>query len=1126
MLGKKLVKAAAGNAGAESDPDFANTVLLLHGDGNQGATNFSNTGPTKYLAFSDNSDNNFPITVNGDAYGDNFGPYALDDGYWGNYFDGSANGFVRFTDAGSVLDLSGDFTLEFFAYQNALATLNGTLNMFFSLDTLNRFQCYQDTNSVDVFIDGSLIISYTGTQPAFNTWNHFAITRSGSTVTLYINGTSAATGTSSYSIACSTLMIGGQDRGTSNHGCNAYISNFRVVNGSAIAPPSGGPTSPLTAVSGTSLLTCQSNRFLDNSGNSLSATTVGSTAKVTVFNPFDELPDGVNGSGFFDGTGDYLSTSGTALQLTNNADDFTIECNVYNLGKTGSQYGMGLVTWYVSTGYGSSRLMLRVNPTTNTINVYLIWLGYTQFGASGVNSTRTATVNAWTHIALVRSSGVFYLYINGVLDATINSSFNPQDIGFTTFNALEIGRNQDGTQPEFQGYISNARLNKSAVYTSAFTPPTSPLTNVTNTSLLTCQYAGTVRNVGFIDSGPYDFPITRVGNTTQGSFSPFSKPDGRWGNYFNGTVAIQDGILSVPDNAALVLTSTAFTIEAWVNMAYNTTSYTNWIVGKRSTSGGTGYAFSYVLGINPSGYPHFFNGTFDVISSTAISLNTWNHVCVTHDGTNATLYLNGSVVAGPTAATIVDTSAAVTIGNYSVDTPEFNGYISGVKIVKGYANAPSGIPTTPATATVGTSLLTCQSNRFVDNSTNNFAITAAGNVKVTPFSPFPLTTEYSPSVNGGSGYFDGSGDYLVTPTDNAFALGGTFVLEAWVYPTSYNPNNGCILFDVRDTNEVGVISIKGTGTAGQIGWQIGPTTGSTLSTTKSIPLYAWTHVVAVSDANGTSIFLDGVRDANSATQATWPSAARDCWIGNPFGGGAGSSFFGWMADARVIKGGTLPYASTSTTIAVPTAPLTAITNTSLLCNFANAGIFDNTGFNVLESVGNSQVDTTTKKYGTGSLSFDGTGDYLKAAFGNNFDFGTGPFTVEFWLYLNATTNQCFLDLRTGSPFLFDYSSNALRYYANSTVITGSALSTGQWYHIALTRDSSSNNRMFVDGTQTGSTVSNSTNLTGTTIAYIGANYVGGDALNGFIDDLRITKGVARYTTAFTPPDKAFPNVGV
>lgn len=85
------IAAAGGVTGEETDEHFENTVLLLHGDGNQGATNFSNTGSPSYLAFKDNSTNNFPITVNGDAYGDNFGPFAVADGNWSNYFDGTGD---------------------------------------------------------------------------------------------------------------------------------------------------------------------------------------------------------------------------------------------------------------------------------------------------------------------------------------------------------------------------------------------------------------------------------------------------------------------------------------------------------------------------------------------------------------------------------------------------------------------------------------------------------------------------------------------------------------------------------------------------------------------------------------------------------------------------------------------------------------------------------------------------------------------------------------------------------------------------------------------------------------------------------------------------------------------------
>ena len=92
--------------------------------------------------------------------------------------------------------------------------------------------------------------------------------------------------------------------------------------------------------------------------------------------------------------------------------------------------------------------------------------------------------------------------------------------------------------------------------------------------------------------------------------------------------------------------------------------------------------------------------------------------------------------------------------------------------------------TQPLTAISGTSLLTCQSNTFVDNSTNNFAVTAAGNSKPTTFAPFAVTyssrQSYTPAVFGGSMYFDGTGDYL-NSSNSAFAMGtGSFTWETWL----------------------------------------------------------------------------------------------------------------------------------------------------------------------------------------------------------------------------------------------------------------------------------------------------------------------------------------------------------
>ena len=84
------------------------------------------------------------------------------------------------------------------------------------------------------------------------------------------------------------------------------------------------------------------------------------------------------------------------------------------------------------------------------------------------------------------------------------------------------------------------------------------------------------------------------------------------------------------------------------------------------------------------------------------------------------------------------------------------------------------------------------------------------------------------------------------------------------------------------------------------------------------------------------------------------------------------------------------------------------------------------------------------------------------------------------------------------------------------------MSTGQWYHIAVCRASGST-RMFVNGTQVGSTYVDTTTYLQTPV-FIGSSYLGTtELLNGYIDDMRVTKGLARYTANFTPPTTAFPN---
>jgi hypothetical protein len=170
------------------------------------------------------------------------------------------------------------------------------------------------------------------------------------------------------------------------------------------------------------------------------------------------------------------------------------------------------------------------------------------------------------------------------------------------------------------------------------------------------------------------------------------------------------------------------------------------------------------------------------------------------------------------------------------------------------------------------------------------------------------------------------------------------------------------------------------------------------------------------------------------------------------------------------------------------------------------------------------------------MEFDGTGDYLfipPSTANNLFTLGTGDFTVETWVNFTSTA---------GDPCICSGYADAsngwyLQYYAgeiefalgNSAIIERAVvLSTGTWYHIAVTRASGSL-RVFLDGVQQGATVTGNTsnfNVTnGFYVAILNSTFAPSTrTLNGYIDDLRITKGVARYTAAFTPPTAAFPDL--
>ena len=184
----------------------------------------------------------------------------------------------------------------------------------------------------------------------------------------------------------------------------------------------------------------------------------------------------------------------------------------------------------------------------------------------------------------------------------------------------------------------------------------------------------------------------------------------------------------------------------------------------------------------------------------------------------------------------------------------------------------------------------------------------------------------------------------------------------------------------------------------------------------------------------------------------------------------------------------------------------------------------------MTAVANAQIDTAQSKFGGASGLFDGAADAVTTPDSADWDFGTSPFTIDFWVRHAATTSIDYIYSWSASDgWIMGYAKGAtlkLRvYYDGSTVQSSTTWEPNldQWYHLAFVRDGN-NFYFFVDGTQLGTTQ----DVTGITFdghASV-ALAVGGDngnlgTFNGWMDEVRISKGVARWTANFTPPTAAY-----
>ena len=186
--------------------------------------------------------------------------------------------------------------------------------------------------------------------------------------------------------------------------------------------------------------------------------------------------------------------------------------------------------------------------------------------------------------------------------------------------------------------------------------------------------------------------------------------------------------------------------------------------------------------------------------------------------------------------------------------------------------------------------------------------------------------------------------------------------------------------------------------------------------------------------------------------------------------------------------------------------------------------------------GTAQLDTAQKKFGTASLLLDGNSDYVTVPDSADWDFGTGNFTIDLWVRFNANPTgvigSFFEQYINASNFtqFFVYNGNLrIQYYVGATSIIyvgveNPGFSADTWYHLAFVRYGTAQNNIliFIDGVSKSLTwytnLAANANLDGlASILYIGWNQHYTGFFNGWFDEVRVSKGIARWTANFTPP---------
>ncbi len=675
-----------GGAVAErTDDQYANTILLVHGDGNPGANNLNNPAPeAQYLAISDDGPNDQQLQIEGtNVHGTNFSPWYYSDGFWSVEFFGGTPDYI--TVPNSVIDVSGNpITVECFLYiagPDAFQPVWGLSNGGGGSSKINLHDSGDGALTIEQTVGGGNFSTATSVRAAIqNKWAHVAFVREGTGTNeskLYVNGDLSATGTVSGNLTGWTgaFRIGRNPEDYST-ALDGYISNFKITHAAVYTSAFTAPTSPLTTTSQSTsasdvkLLTLQSNRFKDNSLSKFDLEPTG-TPRVSVFTPFPNLVSDTSntqiyssantGSIYLDGTG-YVAANDTTQKYTFGTEDFTYELWCYDMSTDTGQ--RGIMTR--QTGGNRTEIYFYKQPTSEILGLY--------YSSLLVSSTRKIRKNEWTHIALCRENGTSRIFMNGELQGSAADTNN-----LNTPTRLIIGAGDGAISQPWIGYLSDIRVEKGrAKYTSntSFHPNLQPP-----------SYANT----------------SNSGTIATNQFSTF----------FDGSDHLAN-TNPIPVNDFAFRNSNDFTIEMWFN-ATGLPGSDMLLYDARVANG----AYPAII-LNSAKKILWYVNTAAAITSRALSTGKWYHLAIVRSGNSTTMYLDG-LREGDVYTDSVNYSHGDI--NISLNQPsggqQFQGQIHGLNILNGVPKytANTQIQNTPFT-TVGTAPVNNHSVEFDGNSDN------------------------------------------------------------------------------------------------------------------------------------------------------------------------------------------------------------------------------------------------------------------------------------------------------------------------------------------------------------------------------------------------------------------------